>query len=90
VTPQQGKTAKRLGIAVLLQVLTIVWLLYAEFAAVAQGGNSTISELAWRAWADQPGAILGILLPLTAATAYLGGHFFWQSNRTMDRIRKGE
>jgi len=90
VTTQQTKTLKRLGVALALQVATIGWLLYTEAAAVIQGGDSTISRLAWEAWANQPGAIIGILLPLTLAIGFLGGHLAWQSNRTMDAIRKGK
>lgn len=87
MTAQQTKTLKRLGIAFALQVAVIGWLLYAEFAAVAQGGNSTISELAWIAFANQPGAIFGAVLPLTFAIAYLLGHLLWQNSGKYREMR---
>jgi threonine/homoserine efflux transporter RhtA len=87
VTTQQTKTLKRLGVALALQVATIGWLLYTEFAAVAQGGNSTISELAWIAFANQPGAVFGVLMPLTASVAYLAGHLLWQNSGKYREMR---
>lgn len=87
MTIQQIKTLKRLSIAFVLMVAVVGWLLYTEFAAVAQGGNSTISELAWIASANQPGAIFGLVLPLTFAVAYLLGHLLWQNSGKYREVR---
>lgn len=89
MTPQQVKTLKRLIVTVALLFVTTTWTLYVEFAAVAQGGESTISELAWLAWAHEPGALFGVGMLLTAAVAFLGGHFFWQSPTVYKAKREG-
>lgn len=85
---QQRRTVKRLGVAAVAVVALIGWLLYTEFAAVGQGGNSTISEVTWMAWASQPGAILPIIVAVVALLAYLAGHLFWQNSGKYQEIRE--
>jgi hypothetical protein len=63
-------------------------LLYVEAEAVVQGGKSTISELIWRAFAEQPGPILGFTVLLSGLVFFLLGHFVWQSSDKYDEIRK--
>lgn len=87
MTLQQVKTTKRLAIAFALQVAVVGWLLYSEFAAVAQGGDSTISELAWLAFANQPGAVFGVVMPIFGAVCYLAGHLLWQNSGKYREMR---
>lgn len=87
-TPRQQTL---LGIVVSLAVLFAsgVIALVVEFRAVAAGGNSTISEIVWSAWAAQPGAFVAVLVPLVFAAGFLSGHFFWQSKPVYDAERAG-
>lgn len=84
----QKYTARGIAIGAAMFAAAAVFLLVVEGHAVAVGGHSTISELVWQAWANQPGAILIVSHMLAAPFWYLLGHLFWQSRDTYDRIRK--
>jgi hypothetical protein len=88
VTPQQRKTLLRLAVACFLAAACVGWLLYTEGAAVAQGGHSTISELVWLAWAQQPWVFLLAGLVVTAVVFFLLGHFTAQTASFYEGIRR--
>jgi hypothetical protein len=88
VTPQQRKTLLRLAIACFLAAACVGWLLFTEGAAVVQGGHSTISELVWLAWAQQPWVFLLVGVTVTAVVFFLAGHFFAQTSGFYERIRR--
>lgn len=85
----RAKTLRGVALALTLVFLAGVLSLVVEFSAVGRGDASTISELVWSAWAAQPGAFLAVLLPLTFASGWLGGHFAWQSRVVYDAAREG-
>lgn len=84
----QRYTVRGLLIASIAFAFLVGALLYVEGHAVAVGGHSTISELVWLAWANQPGAVFIVSHMLAAPFWYLAGHFFWQSKGTYEQIRK--
>lgn len=85
---QQKWTVRGIAVGAALFAAFVVFLLVVEGHAVVTGGHSTISELVWLAWANQPGAILIVSHMLAAPFWYLCGHLFWQSSSVYDRIRK--
>jgi hypothetical protein len=86
-TAYDAKTLKRLAIWFAAAALMILALLVIEGLAVVQGGNSTISELIWMAWANQPGPCAAVVVLLAAAVFFLLGHFWWQSSDKYDQLR---
>lgn len=86
---QQHSTA--IGCLIISTALFLlgIYALVVEEQAVSHGGSSTISEMFWTAWAHQPGPILLIALIIAFAIGFLFGHFFWQSERVYDDIRRG-
>jgi hypothetical protein len=88
VTPQQRKTLLRLAVACFLAAACVGWLLFTEGAAVVQGGHSTISELVWLAWAQQPWVFLLVGVTVTAVVFFLAGHFFAQTSSFYEGIRR--
>jgi hypothetical protein len=90
MTPQQAKTLRRLCYVILAAVLVLVWLLVVELQGVGQGGQSTISELMWRVWAEQPGVVFFLSHLFAAPFWILSAHWFWQSKSVYDAIRKGD
>ena len=85
---QQRLTVRGIAVVISLMSLAVCVGLVVEGMAVSSGGNSTISELVWLAWASQPGAVLIVSHMLAAPFWYLCGHFFWQSQKVYDAIRK--
>lgn len=85
---QQKWTVRGIAGGIALFVALVVYLLVVEGHAVAVGGHSTISELVWLVWADQPWVVLLLSHLLAAPFWFLCGHFFAQSSDVYDRIRK--
>jgi hypothetical protein len=76
---QQALTVKRMAIGAVLFFLWLLYILWVEIKAVQQGGNSTISEIIWRLWADQPWVLLLVLLIFSFVGGFFLGHFVGQS-----------
>lgn len=88
MTPRQ-QTLRGIVIALAVALASGVIALVVEFHAIAAGGNSTISEIVWSAWAAQPGAFVAVLLPLVFAAGFLAGHLLWQSKPVYNAARAG-
>lgn len=86
MTPRR-QTLRGIVIALTVALASGLIALGVEFHAIAAGGNSTISEIVWSAWAAQPGAFVAVLLPLAFAAGFLAGHFFWQARAVYDAER---
>ena len=89
MTTQQIRTVKRLGVALGLFVVLVLWLLYTEGAAIVQGGHSTITEVVQLGWAHQPWVFLLLAVLLVAIVAFLAGHFFAAPESHYERLRGG-
>lgn len=81
-------TIKRLAIATIVEFLWLVYLLIIELQAVHQGHSSTISEIFWFVWAEQPWVFLLVIVVILIPACFLAGHFFGQSSGFYDLIRK--
>jgi len=90
MTAQQIRTVKRLGVALGLFVVLVLWLLYTEGAAIVQGGHSTITEVVQLGWAHQPWVFFLLGVVLTFIIAFLLGHFVAAPESQYEKLRKGE
>jgi hypothetical protein len=79
MNPQQLLTVKRMALGGVLFFFWLLYLLWVEIKAVQQGGGSTISEMTWRLWADQPWVIWIISVVFAFVLGFLMGHFVGQS-----------
>lgn len=77
-----------MGIATLAFIAWVAYLLFAEGQAVIQGHNSTISEMMWVIWTNQPWAIWLPSVLIAFLLGFFSGHFFGQSSDKYDAIRK--
>ncbi len=89
MTPQQSKTLKLLAVWSVFAFLMLVGLLWIELNAVSQGGNSTISELMWKLWAEQPWVVFIVSHVIAAPFWFLQGHFWGQRSGTYVDARNG-
>jgi hypothetical protein len=88
LTPRQ-RTGLLLGLWFGLASGLALALLLIELLAVRQGGHSTISELVWTQWAQQPWVIFLASHLVAMPTWFLAGHFLAQASAVYDRARGG-
>ncbi len=87
MTPRQ-RTLRGLAVVFALAFAAGAVAIAVEFRAVAAGGNSTISEIVWSAWAAQPGAFVFVLASPLFGAGVLVGHLFWAPRVVYDAIRE--
>jgi hypothetical protein len=103
MTRQQIRTAKRLALLGAAVLALLGYALVIELQGVAQGGQSTISELVWLLWANQPWVVWLVSVVAAGVVMFLAGHFVSQaadtyrqmrgdrlSSKTLDRLRREE
>lgn len=83
------KTLRGLGLVGALLLLAGGLALTVEFQALGRDDSSTISEIVWTAWANQPWAFVIVLIPLTFASGMLAGHFLAAPKVIYDAERAG-
>ena len=90
MTAGQRKTAIGISFCAAAILGGLLGAVAVEFMAVGRGDSSTISELAWILWAQQPWVIWLVSVLVAFTLGFFSGHFLSQSKRVYDEIREGE
>lgn len=77
-----------MAVALGLFVLLVAGLVVLEGHAVVVGQHSSISEVFWWIWAEQPWVIWLWSVLVAFITGFFAGHFLAQSSEKYDQIRE--
>jgi phosphotransferase system glucose/maltose/N-acetylglucosamine-specific IIC component len=84
----QKVTAAGCALVLVFIAFAVVIALAVEGHAISSGGNSTISEMFWLVWAEQPWVIWLATITVSFIVGFLFGHFLAQSRDVYEDIRQ--
>lgn len=87
MNPRQLRTAKRLALLGAAALVLLVYALVVELQGVAQGGQSTISELVWLLWSTHPWVVWLVTVTVLVPALFLAGHWLGQASDKYRQMR---